>query len=198
MNKIVAISRQYGSAGRLIGINLAKKLGIHCYDSALLDRIAEKTGFDKKFIKESGEYTASGSWLLSALAGRDYNGHSIQDEIWNVQREVILELAEKESCVVVGRNADYILAGKADILSVFIHASEEARIERVVNEYKEVESNEDPRRRLRQMDKRRRAYCQLYTDVHWGEARFYDVCLDSSKFGIDQCVDILATCYEKL
>ncbi|MBQ9632611.1 MAG: cytidylate kinase-like family protein, partial [Lachnospiraceae bacterium] len=124
MNKIVAVSRQYGSAGRIIGINLAKKLGIHCYDSLLLDRIAEKTGFDKKFIRESGEYTASGSWLLSALAGRDYNGHSIQDEIWSVQREVIIELAEKESCVIVGRNADYFLAGKATVLSVFIHASE--------------------------------------------------------------------------
>ncbi|MBR1629202.1 MAG: cytidylate kinase-like family protein [Lachnospiraceae bacterium] len=198
MNKVVAISRQYGSAGRLIGMKLAEKLGISCYDSSLLDRIAEKTGFDRKFIKESGEYTASGSWLLSALAGRDYNGHSIQDEIWNVQREVIIELAAKESCVVVGRNADYILNGKAKILSVFIHASEEARIQRVVNEYKEVTYNEDPRRRLRQMDKRRRAYCQLYTDVHWGEARFYDVCLDSSKFGIEACVDILTGCYNRL
>ena len=198
MNKIVSVSRQYGSAGRLIGMELAKKLGISCYDSVLLDRIAEKTGFDRKYIKESGEYSASGSWLLSALAGRDYNGHSIQDEIWNVQREIIIELAQKESCVIVGRNADYILSGKAKVLSVFIHAGEDERIRRVVSEYKEVEENEDPRRRLRQMDKRRRAYCQLYTDVHWGEARFYDVCLDSGKFGIERCVDILSGCYEAL
>ncbi len=198
MNKIVSVSRQYGSAGRLIGMKLADKLGISCYDSVLLDRIAEKTGFDKSFIKESGEYSASGSWILSALAGRDYNGHSIQDEIWNVQREVIVELAKKESCVIVGRNADYILSGKAKVLSVFIHASEEARIDRVVNEYKEVGQNEDPRRKLKQMDKRRRAYCQLYTDVHWGEARFYDLCLNSSLFGIEGCVDILAGCYANI
>ncbi len=196
MNKIVSISRQYGSAGRTIGVHLAGRLGISCYDSSLLDKIAEKTGFDKKYIQESGEYTSSGSWMLSAIAGRDYNGHSIQDEIWNVQREVLNEIAEKESCVIVGRNADYVLEGKADILSVFIHASEEARIDRVVNEYKELSQKEDPRRRIRQMDKRRRAYCQLYTDVQWGDAKFYDVCLDSSKFGIDKCVDILADLYE--
>ena len=198
MNRIISISREYGSAGRTIGQRLAEKLGINCYDSILLDRIAEKTGFDKKYIKENGEYTSSGSWMLSALAGRDYNGHSIQDEIWNVQREVITELAEKESCIIVGRNADYILEGKADILSVFIHANEESRVERVVNEYKEVQQKEDPRRKIRQMDKRRRAYCQLYTDVQWGDARFYDVCLDSSKFGIDKCVDILADLYEMM
>ena len=196
MNKIVSISRQYGSAGRTIGVHLAGRLGISCYDSSLLDKIAEKTGFDKKYIQESGEYTSSGSWMLSAIAGRDYNGRSIQDEIWNVQREVLNEIAEKESCVIVGRNADYVLEGKADILSVFIHASEEARIDRVVNEYKELSQKEDPRRRIRQMDKRRRAYCQLYTDVQWGDAKFYDVCLDSSKFGIDKCVDILADLYE--
>ena len=198
MNKVIAISRQYGSAGRTIGVHLAGKLGISCYDSTLLDKIAEKTGFDKKYIQESGEYTSSGSWMLSALAGRDYNGHSIQDEIWNVQREVITELAEKESCIIVGRNADYILEGKADILSVFIHANEEARIERVVNEYKEVQQKDDPRRKIRQMDKRRRAYCQLYTDVQWGDARFYDVCLDSSRFGIEKCVEILTGLYEMM
>ena len=198
MNKIIAISRQYGSAGRTIGVKLADKLGIKCYDSALLDKIAEKTGFDKKYIKESGEYTSSGSWMLSAIAGRDYNGHSIQDEIWNVQREVLIEIAEKESCVIVGRNADYVLDGKADILSIFIHASEEARIDRIVNDYKEVSDKEDPARKLRQMDKRRRAYCQLYTDIQWGDARFYDVCLDSSRFGIDKCVEILSGMYEVL
>ena len=198
MNKIIAISRQYGSAGRTIGVKLADKLGIKCYDSALLDKIAEKTGFDKKYIKESGEYTSSGSWMLSAIAGRDYNGHSIQDEIWNVQREVLIEIAENESCVIVGRNADYVLDGKADILSVFIHASEEARIDRIVNDYKEVSDKEDPARKLRQMDKRRRAYCQLYTDIQWGDARFYDVCLDSSRFGIDKCVEILSGMYEVL
>ena len=198
MNKVIAISRQYGSAGRTIGVHLTGKLGISCYDSTLLDKIAEKTGFDKKYIQESGEYTSSGSWMLSALAGRDYNGHSIQDEIWNVQREVITELAEKESCIIVGRNADYILEGKADILSVFIHANEEARIERVVNEYKEVQQKDDPRRKIRQMDKRRRAYCQLYTDVQWGDARFYDVCLDSSRFGIEKCVEILTGLYEMM
>ena len=198
MNKVVAVSRQYGSAGRLIGMKLAEKVGINCYDSELLDRIAEKTGFNRKYIKESGEYTASGSWLLSALAGRDSNGHSIQDEIWSVQRDVILELGQKESCVIVGRNADYILNGKARILSVFIHADEEDRVKRVVQEYKEVDPKDDPKRKLKQMDKRRRAYCQLYTDVHWGEARFYDVCLNSSKIGIDRCVEILSSIYETI
>ena len=198
MNKVVSISRQYGSAGRIIGMKLAQKLDIKCYDSALIDKIAEKTGFDKKYIQENGEYTSSGSWVLSAMAGRDYNGHSIQDEIWNVQREVIREIAEKESCVIVGRNADYILGDKANVLSVFIHANEEERIERVLNEYKEVGEKEDSRRKIRQMDKRRRAYCQLYTDVQWGEARCYDVSLSSSRFGIDKCVEILEDMYHRM
>ena len=198
MNKVISISRQYGSAGRVIGMKLADKLGIKCYDSALIDKIAEKTGFDKKYIQENGEYTLSGSWMLSAMAGRDYNGHSIQDEIWNVQREVIIEIAEKESCIFVGRNADYILGDKANVLSVFIHASEEERIRRVVDEYKEVGEKHDPRRKIRQMDKRRRAYCQLYTDVQWGEARCYDVSLSSSRFGIEQCVDILEEMYREM
>lgn len=198
MNKVISISRQYGSAGRVIGMKLAERLGIRCYDSALLDRIAEKTGFDKRYIQENGEYTPSGSLMLSAISGRDYNGHSIQDEIWNVQREVISEIAEKESCIFVGRNADYILGDKSNVLSVFIHASEEERVKRVVEEYKEVEEKEDPGRKLRQMDKRRRAYCQLYTDIQWGDARFYDISLSSSRFGIDKCVEILADIYERM
>ncbi len=198
MNKIISISRQYGSAGRVIGMKLAEKLGIKCYDSALIDKIAEKTGFDKQYIQETGEYTSSGSWMLSAIAGRDYNGHSIQDEVWSVQREVITEIAEKESCVFVGRNADYILGDKSKVLSVFIHASEEARMERVVNDYKEVSTKDEAKRKLRQMDKRRRAYCQLYTDVQWGDTRFYDVSLSSSKFGIEKCVDILADMYNMM
>ncbi len=193
MNRIISISREYGSAGRTIGEKLAKKLNINCYDSALLDKIAEKTGFDKKYIKENGEYTSSGSWMLSALAGRDYNGHSIQDEIWNVQRETIIEIAEKESCVIVGRNADYVLRNKQDVLRVFITASTSARLDRIINEYKEAHG--DPKKYLRMMDKRRNAYCQLYTDIQWGDAKYYDICMDSSVLGIDKCVEILADLY---
>ncbi len=195
MNTVIAISRQYASAGRTIGHQLADKLGIPCYDSSILDKISEKTGLDQKYIKESGEYSTSTSWIFSAIAGRDYNGRTLQDDIWQVQRETIMELAGKEDCVIIGRNADYLLKDMAQVISVFIHASEEERIQRAIYEYREISESEDARRIIRQRDKRRKAYTQMYTEIQWGEARYYDVCLDSGKFGVELCVEILAQLY---
>ncbi len=192
-NKIITISREFGSGGRTIGKEVAERLGIPCYDQELIEKIEEKSGLAKDFIAERGEYTLRGGWLANAFADRSLNGLSVQDYLWTVQRKIILELAEKESCVIVGRCADYILNGKAELLKVFIHASIEKRAQRIVEKY--GESAEAPEKRLRDKDVRRSGYYHFYTDMEWGIAKNYDIALDSGTVGIERCVDIIASLY---
>ena len=190
-NRIITISREFGSGGRTIGRKVAEKLGIPCYDAELVEKIAEESGYAEEYIKEEGEYT-SGGWLSTLFSDRT-NGLTNQDKLWNVQSKVIRELAENESCVIVGRCADYILRDKADCLTVFIHASLEKRAERIVREY--GETDETPEERLKDKDKRRATYYRFYTDMKWGQAKNYQICLDSGELGIDKCVDIIASLY---
>ena len=123
-NRIITISRQFGSGGRTIGKNLAEKLGIPCYDSELIHKIALESGFAEKYIKTAGEYVPDG-FLSSVLSTRAYSPTN-EDYLWEIQYKIISELAEKESCVIVGRCADYILREKADCLNVFIYACTES------------------------------------------------------------------------
>lgn len=192
-NRIITISRQFGSGGRTVGKETAAKLGIPCYDHELIEKIAEESGFAKEYIAERGEYASHGGWLASAFSDRDFYGRSNQDYLWSVQRKVILELAGKESCVIVGRCADYILRDTADCLSVFIHADMSKRAERIVRQY--GESADTPEKRLRDKDKRRAAYYQFYTDRKWGAVENYHIALDSGVLGIEKCVEILAGLY---
>ena len=193
MNRVITISRQFGSGGRTIGRQVAEKLGIPCYDQELIEQLAEKSGFTKEYIKEHSEYTERGGWLANALSGRAAGGMTNQDHIWVAQRELILELAAKGPCVMVGRCADYILQGQADCLNVFIHASMENRAERIVTMY--GERDDAPEKRLRDKDKRRKAYYQFYTDTEWGRAENYHVALDSGALGIDKCVELIVNLY---
>ena len=192
-NRIITISRQFGSGGRTIGRQTAEKLGIPCYDQELIEKLSEKSGFTQEYLKERGEYTQRGGWLANALSTRAGSGMTNQDHIWVAQRELILELAEKGPCVIVGRCADYILRGEADCLNVFIHASLEKRAERIVKLYGETDV--EPEKRLRDKDKRRQAYYQFYTDTRWGEAENYHIALDSGALGIEQCVDLICQLY---
>ena len=189
-NRIITISREFGSGGRTVGKQVAQKLNIPCYDQELIEKIAEESGFAPAYIKEQGEYAVRAGWLSNALAGRFSNGLTTQDQLWLLQRKVILELAEKGPCVIVGRCADYILRNEADCLTAFIHADMEKRGQRIVEIYGERE--ESPEKRLRDKDKRRAAYYQMYTDMTWGDARHYHVALDSGVLGIETCVSILA------
>lgn len=190
-NRIITISREFGSGGRTIGKKVAEKLGIPCYDAELILKIAKESGFAPQYVKEEGEYVSAG-FMAPFFANRSM-GPTNQDMIWNIQRNVILELAEKGPCVIVGRCADYILKDKADCLNVFIHASMEHRAERIVKEYGERE--EAPEQRLKEKDKRRMAYYRFYTDMKWGRAQNYHVALDSGELGIEKCVDILLNLY---
>lgn len=192
-NRIITISREFGSGGRTIGKEVAERLGIPCYDSELLEKIAEQSGFAKEFVAEQGEYAAGKSWFSQAFAGRDYRGHSYQDDLWLVQCRVITELAQKGPCVIVGRCADYILRNKANCLRVFIHADMKSRAKRIVELY--GDRSDSPEKRLQDKDKRRMAYYQFYTDMKWGDVRNYHIALNSSKLGIEKCVDILADLY---
>lgn len=190
-NRVITISREFGSGGRTIGKKVAEKLGIPCYDAMLIQKIAEESGYAAEYIREEGEY-ATGGWLSTVFSDRTM-GMTNQDKLWTIQSRVITELAEKDSCVIVGRCADYILRDKADCLNVFIHASLEKRAERIVTEYGERE--ETPEQRLKDKDKRRAAYHRFYTDMKWGHAQNYHVCLDSGKLGLDKCVEIISRLY---
>ena len=186
--KIITISREFGSGGRTIGRMAAEKLGIPCYDQELIDKIAEESGLVKAYVEENSE-NVTGGWL-SFTAGRDIYGHSLQDDLNRAQSKVIREVAEQGPCVIIGRCADYILDDRDDLLKVFIHASMEKRAERIVNQY--GEAAEGPVQRLKEKDKKRKAYYQLYTDRKWGDVANYHITLDSGVLGLETCAEIIA------
>lgn len=189
-NRIVTISREFGSGGRTIGKKLADRLGIPCYDSEIIQRLADKSGFDEQYVKNAGEYASGG--FFSTLANRTF-GPTNEDYLWRIQYGIIESIAKEGPCVIVGRCADYILRDKADLLRAFIHADIAFRAERIVKVYGEREDS--PEQRLRDKDRKRAAYHRYYTDMKWGHAQNYDICLDSGRLGIGRCVEILASLY---
>lgn len=190
-NRVITISREFGSGGRTIGKKTAEKLNIPCYDSQLIQKIAAESGFNEEYIKEAGEY-APGGFLSSALSHR---GIAItnEDYIWEIQCRTITDLAQQGPCVIVGRCADYILRDKADCLKVFIHADLDFRAKRIVEVYGEREQSHQ--QRLKDKDKRRAAYHRFYTDMKWGHAQNYDLTLNSGTLGIENCVNIITQLY---
>ncbi len=191
--KIITISREFGSGGRTIGRQVAERLGIPFYDKELVEQIAMETGFAPKFIEENGEHAPGKSRLSYAFASQGVpgimNGMSTADFLWSIQCTVILQLAEKGPCVIVGRNADYILKDRKDVLDVFIHADLDYRADRIVRLY--GESEKSPSARLQEKDKRRQINYQHYTGQIWGNANNYDLCLNSATIGLEKCVDII-------
>lgn len=191
-NRVITISRQFGSGGRTIGKGVAAKLGIPCYDQELIEMFARESGFSKEHITEIDEQTTPKK-LFSSVADRARQSSYIQAALWRVQKKVILDLAEKGPCVIVGRCADYILRDAADCLSVYIHADIEKRAERIVKVY--GETDEAPMKRITDKDKRRKEYYELHTDAKWGAAENFHIALDSAALGPDTCVKILVGLY---
>lgn len=187
-NRVITISREFGSGGRTIGKKVAEKLGIPCYDSEIIQEMAKETGFAPNYVKEAVEYVPD-SFLSAAFSNRMF-GPTNEDILWEHQYRVITELAEKSSCVIVGRCADFILQDKADCLKVFIHADMAFRAKRIVEVYGERE--QAPEERLRDKDKRRAAYHRFYIDMKWGCAQNYHLTLDSGVLGIDKCAALIA------
>lgn len=191
--KIITISREFGSGGRTIGHLVAEKLGIPFYDKELVEHIALESGFAPTFVEEHGEHAPGSSIFSYAFAHQSVpgvmNGLSTADFLWSVQCSVILQLAEQGPCVIVGRNADYILKDREDCLHAFIHADTQFRADRIVRLY--GESEKSPEARLQEKDKRRRVNYQHYTGRTWGASQNYDISLSSSTLGVEACADII-------
>ena len=190
--KIITISREFGSGGRFIGEEVAKKLGISYYDKNIISRIAEKSGLSPEYIQENAELSPKKGLFAYAFSGRDITGKSVEDMVYEAQRNIILELAEKKPCVIIGRNADYILKDRDDVLNVFIHGDMPEKIKRITGLYNVKEK--EAVKTMADTDKRRRTNYNFYTDQNWGKASNYTLCLNSSQLGYDRCEMIIMEC----
>lgn len=190
--RIITISREFGSGGRFIGEEVAKKLGIAYYDKNIIGQIAEKSGLSPEYIQENAELSPKKGLFAYAFSGRDITGKSVEDMVYEVQRNIILELAEKEPCVIIGRNADYILKDRDDVLNVFIHGDMSEKIKRITGLYNVKEK--EAVKMMADTDKRRRTNYNFYTDQNWGKASNYTLCLNSSQLGYDRCEMIIMEC----
>lgn len=192
VKRIITISREFGSGGRFIGEEVAKKLGIAYYDKNIINQIAEESGLSPDYIQESAELSPKKGLFAYAFAGRDITGKSLEDMVYEAQRKVILELADKESCVIIGRNADFILKDRDDVLNVFIHGGTPEKIQRITRLY-----NVEEQKAVKMMvdiDKRRMVNYNFYTNQKWGKADNYTLCLNSSQLGYDRCEKIIMEC----
>ena len=190
--KIITISREFGSGGRFIGEEVAKKLGMAYYDKNVITEIAEKSGLSPEYIQENAELSPKKGLFAYALAGRDITGKSVEDIVYEAQRKVILELVEKEPCVIIGRNADFILKDRDDVLNVFIHGNMPEKMQRISCLYNG--SGQEAVKMMADTDKRRLANYNFYTEQKWGKASNYTLCLNSSELGYDRCEAIIMEC----
>ena len=190
--RIITISREFGSGGRFIGEEVAKKLGIAYYDKNIISQIAEKSGLSPEYIQENAELSPKKGLFAYAFSGRDITGKSVEDMVYEAQRNIILDLAEKEPCVIIGRNADYKLKDRDDVLNVFIHGDMPEKIKRITGLYNVKEK--EVVKMMADTDKRRRTNYNFYTDQNWGKASNYTLCLNSSQLGYDRCEMIIMEC----
>ena len=195
-NLVITIGRQAGSGGKKIGELLAQELGIKCYDKELLAAAAKNSGICQELF-ESHDERPTNSFLYSLVmdtyslgyTSSSYLDMPINHKIFLAQFDAIKQIAENESCVIIGRCADYALAEHKNLLTVFINADEEDRIARIA----ETQSiSEDKAKDLMiKIDKKRSSYYNYYSNKHWSDSKSYDLCINSSKLGLDGCVKLL-------
>lgn len=190
--RIITISREFGSGGRFIGEEVAKKLGIAYYDKEMIGQIAEQAGLSSEYVRENAELSPKKGWFAYAFSGRDITGKSVEDMVYEAQRKEIMEIAEKENCVIIGRNADFILKDRKDVLNVFIHGSIPEKVRRICSLYNVTEV--DAIKMINDIDKRRRTNYNFYTEQKWGMAENYTMSLNSSVLGYDLCQKIIIDC----
>ena len=188
-NTIITISRQYGSQGREVGQEIAKRLGIPYYDRDLITLAAKASGFSEDLFDQL-DRRATNSFLysLTMFGSAGINGLSLTDQLYVTQRNLIRDLAEKGSCVIVGRCADYILRKQPELFNFFIKASMEKRLEHAKDDPKIPSATKET---LEKLDKQRAAYYNFYTGQVWGNAVNYDMCLDSGVLGVGKTVDMI-------
>ena len=193
---IITISREYGSGGRLVGKKLAQLLNIPFYDNELITLAAEKTGLSKDYFKDA-ESSSVGNMLLSLSnllpnnSPHEIYGLPLNEKIFLVQSQVIRDVAEKGSCVIIGRCADYVLKDNPYCTNVFIHADMKDKIRRTVDVYELTEKNVEYT--IVKTDKRRANYYSYFTNQKWGQAENYELILNSSKIGIDNAAEVIKT-----
>ena len=180
---VIAISREYGSGGRAVGEQTARALGIPFYDNELILQTARETGLSEEFIRKTEETKASG--FPFGLGARQQMSN---DQLFQVQSGIILEIAEKGPCVIVGRCADFILRDREDLLTVFIHAPLELRVRRAGEVYGVQEP--DLEDYVKRQDKRRAAFYNHVTKNKWGDAARYRMAL-STVYGVAYAAEIL-------
>ena len=192
---IITIGREYGSGGRQIGEALAKRLGISYYDKKIITLAAEKSGLSREFIESNEQRVRSGLVHSLAASAAYHNGFfsgqylPLSESIFISQAQVIRDIAEKESAVIVGRCADYILAGRKNTVNIFIHAPKEDRVRRIMALHGLSEA--DALKEIARSDKERGNHYFRYTDLKWGKAQNYDLCVNSSLLGIEGTVEML-------
>ncbi len=193
---IVTIARQYGSGGKTIGTMLAEDLGIKAYSREILRLASEESGINEALFNKADERLKSTS--LFGIMKREYKGELIPPEsddftsnrnLFNYQAKVIKALAEEESCVIIGRCADFILKDRPNVVSVFVHASPEYCLEQAIA--KGANGGKDVERFIQKTDKYRAEYYRYYTGQDWNDARNYDLCLNSGKLGFEKCVEAI-------
>ena len=190
--RIITISREFGSGGRFIGEEVAKQLGIAYYSENIIDQIAQQSGLSPEYIEENAELSPKRGFFAYAFSGRDITGKSVDDMLYEAQRKVILEIAEKEPCVLIGRNADFILKDREDVLNVFIYGDMPEKIKRICKLYDVTEDGAV--KLIKDTDKRRRINYNFYTEQKWGKASNYTLSLNSSQLGYDRCEKIIMEC----
>ena len=201
-NLIITISRQYGSGGRQIGQQLAKELNIPFYDKEIIDLAAKESGLAADFIRGQ-EQQLTQSLLFSIVTNFTSNGGafnpnmlSLSDQVYLAEAKAIRSLADKGSCVMVGRCADWVLEKDYDVLRVFVCAPIETRCKRAVEEY--GDKAENIQKAVQSIDKQRARYCQHYCDKAWEDAENYDLCLNSGTISLENCVAIVKSAYQEL
>ena len=200
-NTVVTIARQYGSGGREIGLRVAEKLGVKCYDKVLLDRAAKDSGICQELCEQHDEKPTN-SFLYSLVMDTYSFGYSsaaftdmpINHKVFLAQFDAIKKIASEESCVMVGRCADYALSEHPGTISVFIHADMDKRIDRISRKYEL--SAAQAKDRIQKTDKQRSSYYNYYTSKKWGDANSYHLCLDSGILGIEGCVEMILKAIE--
>ncbi|MBQ9659472.1 MAG: cytidylate kinase-like family protein [Clostridia bacterium] len=178
---IITIGRENGSGGRYIGEKLAQKLGINCYNNELISEIAKKYNSDLNYVEKNDEQPPEGTFY--------FGGQPIPAKVFEEQSSLIREIAQKESCVFIGRASDYVLKDFDNVINVFVHAPLTSRIERYSrrNNISMVEAEKE----ITKQDKKRASFYKFYTNQIWGEAKNYHICIDTSKVGIDGAVQLI-------
>lgn len=191
---VITIARQYGSGGRTIGQMLSEELGIPYYDKELLKKASEDSGIHERLFAGADEKLKNSPLLRitkkvyqGQLIPPESSGFTSAENLFNYQAKVIKELAEEESCIIIGRCADYVLRDYDNVLSVFVHAPEAYCIE--LAKTKLSMPDREIRKYIQKTDKERAEYYKHYTGREWTDARNYDLCLDSSKLGLQKCIE---------